>query len=170
MQKILKTSGFAVLLVILGVLTRVFPHPVNFTALGAVSLWSMSLFSSRRVALLIPMLALFLSDALLGFHSTMVWVYGSFLLIEVLSLVIEPQNSWGRTLLGSLCASLIFFVLTNLGVWFDGLLYPMTAEGFADCFAMAVPFLKNQVLGDLLFCFALGVVVRVVMKRAAVRV
>ena len=165
----LKASGFAVLLVTLGVLTRLFPHPVNFTALGAIALWSMTLFPSKAWAVLIPVIALLISDALIGFHSTMVWVYGSILFIATLSLVIQPKQSWGRTLLGSLSASLIFFVLTNLGVWLGGELYPMTTEGFFDCYAMAIPFLKNQIAGDLIFSFGFGLVAKYLLVQRRVQ-
>lgn len=95
----------------------------------------------------------------------MVWVYGAFLLIAALALWIQPRLSWGRAIAGSLAASLLFFVITNFGVWISGELYPRTAEGLSQCYIMALPFLKNQVAGDLFFTAAIGLVARALAER-----
>lgn len=162
----------AVGFVLVGVLTRLIPHPVNFTAVGALALWATTFFQDRRAAFAIPLAILILSDLVLGFHSTMVWVYGAFFFIAALALVIQPRLSWGRAIAGSLTASLLFFVITNFGVWVSGELYPMTAEGLSQCYIMALPFLKNQVAGDLFFTVAIGLVARALAERreAAARV
>lgn len=162
----------AMALVIFGVATRLAPHPVNFTALGALALWSTTLFRSRAWAFGVPLAVLLVSDLILGFHSTMIWVYGAFALIALISLWLEPRQSWLRAGAGSLLASLLFFALTNFGVWAAGELYPPTAEGLAQSYMMALPFLKNQVLGDLLYTGVLGFAVKALADRreaAAVR-
>ena len=148
-------------LVIVGVFTRLIPHPANFTALGALALWSTTLFPRRSWALAIPLGILVLSDMILGFHSTMLWVYGTFALIAFASFWIQPKVSWTRAISGSLCASLFFFVVTNFGVWLVDGLYPMTAEGLANCYVMALPFLKNQIAGDLFFTVLIGALIKV---------
>ena len=57
-----------------------------------------------------------------------------------------------------LCAasgSVVFFVSTNLAVWFFGTLYAKTAGGLAACFVAALPFFRNKMLGDLAFATVL---------------
>ena len=48
-------------------------------------------------------------------------------------------------------SSVIFFILTNLGVWY--LSYPKNVEGLITCFTLAVPFFINTILGDLFYSF-----------------
>ena len=50
-------------------------------------------------------------------------------------------------------SSIIFFILTNLGVWYLG--YPKNIEGFIACFTLALPFFVNTILGDLFYSFIL---------------
>ena len=147
-------------LIFFGVATRLIPHPANVTAIGALALWSTTLFRSRSVAILLPLLTLFVTDLILGFHSTVLWVYGAFACIGVLSIWLEPRVSWARTFAGSVIASLLFFGLTNFGVWLTGELYPMTSQGLEECYLMGVPFLRNQVWGDLLYSGVLGIAAR----------
>ncbi|MFN7728563.1 MAG: DUF6580 family putative transport protein [Bdellovibrio sp.] len=162
-----KRVGFfiAVGFVLLGVLTRLMPHPANFTAVGALALWATTLFQDRRAAFAIPIIILILSDFILGFHSTLFWVYGAFMLITALSLWIQPRASWMRTVAGSLTASLLFFFITNFGVWMSGQMYPMNVRGLSECFVMALPFLKNQMAGDLVFSGAIGLAARALAER-----
>lgn len=155
-----KAFFFAVALIILGILTRLIPHPSNFTALGAIALWSMTLIPSKKLALVIPLFALLLSDMWIGFHDQVGWVYGAFAIVAALSLWIEPRQSWGRTFGGSLVASAIFFLITNFGVWAQSGMYPMNAGGLLESYVMGLPFLKNQILGDLFYSGPIGVAIR----------
>ena len=152
-------------LVLLGVATRLVPHPANFTAIGALALWSTTLFESRKAAFAIPLLAMLISDLVLGLHPLLLWVYGAFMAISIISLWIEPRVSGSRAVAGSLAASLLFFALTNFGVWTQGQMYPMNASGLAECFAMGIPFLKNQIAGDLFYTVLLGAAARALAGR-----
>lgn len=166
-----KTFFAAVVLVVLGVLTRLAPHPANFTALGAIALWAMTLIPSRPLALVIPLFTLVLSDLWIGFHDQVGWVYGAFVVVAALSLWIQPRQSWGRTLGGSLIASLVFFFITNFGFWAQSGMYPMNAGGLLESYFAGLPFLKNQIAGDLFFSGVLGLVVRALIpgREAATR-
>ena len=149
-------SGWINLLVILIMiaavtLTRLIPHPSNFTAVGATALFAGFYFSKRGMALLVPVLALLFSDLLIGFHSTMFYVYAAVILSALLSFQFLKENSLLKTGLFSLGSSVIFFVVTNLGVWAQGSMYSMDLQGLIKCFVMAIPFFKNQILGDLVY-------------------
>jgi hypothetical protein len=131
--------------------SRLIPHPPNFTAVGALALFSGATLGRGRWGLVVPLLALLLSDAVLGFHSLMPVVYLAFGLIVLLgrklSQGLGPYAA--RLWAASFAASLIFFFISNVGVWF--FYYPRSLEGLSACFVAALPFFKNTLLGDLLF-------------------
>jgi hypothetical protein len=140
----------AIILVVIGVLSRLVPHGWNFTAIGAIALVSGLLVANRKLAVLTPVLALFISDIFIGFHDTMIYVYGAYALIAGVAIVFSSQRSFGKIILYSVASSLMFFVISNFGVWASGLLYPNNLSGLMDCYIMGVPFYRNQFLSDLI--------------------
>lgn len=134
--------------VVLAVFVRLAPHPPNFTPIVALALFGSTTFSNRIVGTLIPLIAMAISDLFLGFYSISIWVYGSFLAISLLGhywKTIKTKNI--------LISSLLFFIVTNFGVWLTG--YPKTIEGFVLCYTLAIPFLINAIAGDLFFSYIL---------------
>ena len=134
--------------IILAVLVRLIPHPPNFTPIIALSLFGSTTFRNKWVGLLLPILAMAISDLYLGFYSISIWVYSSFFLISLLGRYwknIKAKNI--------LISSSLFFIITNLGVWLSW--YPITIEGFLLCYTMAIPFFVNSILGDLFFSYLL---------------
>lgn len=139
-------------LLILGVAARLLPHPANFTPVAALALFGGYHFSKRQAALL-PLLTVFIVDIFLGgyYGPTMFYVYGSYLLFILIGQLVK-----GRRLLtlapATLASSLLFFIITNFGVWADPLFYyPHTLTGLLECYATALPFFRNTLLGDLFF-------------------
>lgn len=161
-------SLFIVALVVGTVLSRLLPHPANWTAAGALAIWSSTLFRDRWMALATPLAALFLSDLLLGFQNTfmtpwsasMFWVYGAYILLIALGMGLQPQKGAFRAIGTSVSGSLIFFLVTNFGTWASSGLYSHTSEGLSQCFVAALPFFSAQAMGDLVYC---GVFAGVVM-------
>ncbi len=143
----------------LAALSRFLPHYPNMTAIGAISLFSAYSFRQNKVlALLLPVVALLLTDLVLGFHATMIYVYGSTMATSLLALWFfkgdRQQSAFGTTTQSAALASvhsLLFFIVTNFGVWISSGWYPKTTEGLAQVYVMGLPFLFNQVLGDLLY-------------------
>lgn len=146
-------SHFALMFafIVITLLSRWLPHPPNMTAVGALALLSGALWGRRLWAPLVPLAVLFVSDLILGFHSTFVWVYAAFVLVALMGMAVKPQNGWGRSVMGAGLSSLIFFAISNFGVWMTGGLYPKTGAGLVECYVMALPFLQNQFAGDLIF-------------------
>jgi hypothetical protein len=139
----------------------------NFVPMGAVSLYAGARLP-RRWAWLVPVVAMALSDMLIGDGSTprpfFEWtrwtIYATFAAITLLGpLANLPKiGRWILPLL-PICSSLGFFVTSNLATWADGNLYPRTVAGLGTCFWMALPFLKNTILSDLIgtaVLFAVG--------------
>lgn len=132
------------LFVVFAVLLRLLPHPPNFAPITALAIFSGYNYRSKVLGVFIPLLAMAASDVFLGFSLITPWVYISFITISILSSYRKKVNI-NTTLLGSL----IFFTISNFGVWVIG--YPKTFEGLVLCYTMAIPFLINSVLGDLFF-------------------
>lgn len=131
--------------------SRLIPHPPNWTSITAVALFGGAYFSDKRLAFLVPLAALFLSDLILGFYSHMEVVYLSFALIVCIGLWLQKERSALHIAGAALASSVLFFVLTNFGVWAFGSLYPKTMAGLIACYVAAIPFFQNTLQGDLFF-------------------
>ena len=150
-------------LILAAVIFRIIPHPFNITPLIAVALFAGAKFQDKKWAIIIPVVSLFISDAILSYinhyellHSTILFTYGSILLIILVGRLLNSEKlNIGKTIELSLVSSLIFFVISNLGVWLFGNLYTLNMEGLIKCYVMAIPFNKFSWAGDLFFVFVL---------------
>lgn len=145
----------AVLLILLGTLSRLLPHPPNFVALGALALYAGARLP-RRYAVAAPLAAMALSDLFLDFGSgravfsvSRLTIYATFAAIALAGRLLSGRSSPGRLLLFSVAASALFFLTSNFAVWARGALYPSTLAGFLLCYAAAVPFFWNTLLADI---------------------
>lgn len=130
---------------VFAILFRLIPHPPNFTPITSLAIFGGIMFRNKWLGSILPLLVMMLSDIILGFSSITPWVYGSFILITILSSEINLNNV--------LRGSVVFFIITNFGVWLLG--YPQTLEGFLMCYTLAIPFFVNSLLGDLFFSYVL---------------
>ena len=137
----------------IGAVARLIPHPWNFTPLMAVGLYAGAKSTKLRTGVLVTVLALLLSDAVLGFYRGMWYVYAASLVPVLLGRFIK-KDSVGAIVPAALLSSLSFFAITNFMVWATGHLYPHTASGLSACFVAALPFYRNQLLGDLCYTVA----------------
>ena len=135
---------FVVWVIFFAILSRFLPHPPNFTPISAIALLSSKGFNNRWIVFLIPLVSLFISDLFLGLHSTLPFVYLSFILITLLGCYVDKVKI-GTVLL----SSTIFFLVSNFGVWL--LHYPNTIYGLFQCYLLALPFFLNTILGDLVY-------------------
>ena len=131
-------------LVVVALLTRLLPHPPNFAPITSIALFTGFHFVNKRLALFIPLICMFLTDLILGVHSLMPIIYLSFFLISMIGLKAKSLS------LGTvLSASSLFFIVSNLGVWY--FYYPLTWAGLSSCFILAIPFFINALMGDLFY-------------------
>lgn len=138
----------ALLLLAIGIAGRLVPHPWNVTPLIAVALLGGALLPLRW-AVGLPVVIAAASDILLGWHTTLPFTWAGFALAAGLGTWLR-RPSVGRVALGAVTASTVFFVVSNLGVWLVGGLYPATREGLAACFVAAIPFFRQMLIGDVL--------------------
>lgn len=142
----------AAFLVVLGVALRLIPHPWNLTPIGAVALFSGASFERKRWAFVTPLVAMFISDAVIGFHSLMPVVYASFALVVAIGfLVRERRNSPAAVGLGAVAGATLFYFTTNFAVWLMLGTYPMTIAGLAQCYVAGLPYYGTMLAADLIY-------------------
>jgi hypothetical protein len=133
---------------------------MNFTPVGAMALFGGCYFYDRWKAYLVPLLTLWISDLFLGyffysgewqlFYEGFWWIYASFALIVFIGSLIKKVKP-GSVIATSVLAALLHWIITDLGVWLDGRLYPLNTEGFIACYVAALPYLQNMLIGNLVF-------------------
>jgi len=130
---------------------RIAPHPWNFTPVGAMALFSGAVIKNRRLAFVVPLLALFLGDIFIGFHKLMPIVYASFLLSVAIGFWLRDRRTAGRISAATLLGAIQFFLVTNFAVWAFGLTYPRTSAGLVACYVAGIPFFWNTLAGDAVY-------------------
>lgn len=151
MSKIqVKTFTLIAIILVLGAY-RLLPHPFNVTPVMAMGLFAGTYFDKKWVAFVIPMISMFLADLVLGFHDTMVFVYGAILIAVSIGFLLRNSVSPLKVIGASVVGSMLFFVMTNFGVWYVSDYYAGTWEGLMTCYTMAIPFFQRTLFGDLLF-------------------
>jgi hypothetical protein len=168
-QKLSLRFSVIATLILMAAFSRVIPHMPNFSPLGAIGLFGAAHFSKRWQALLIPIAATWLSDLYINnvlyhqyypqftwFSSGFYWVYGTYLLITVVSFFIFRRDVTApRVLVGALTATALFFLITNFACWPGNPAYPQDFSGLLACYAAGIPFLKGTLYGDLFYSAAL---------------
>ena len=139
MKKISPNFWVLTLMVFVAAFVRLLPHPPNFAPIAAMALFGGAYFNKKSFAFAIPLIALFLTDLIIGIYSYAWVVYLSFALIVVLGIVMLKKVSVKNV------------VITNFGVWALGTLYPKTPVGLMESYIAAIPFFQNALIGDLFF-------------------
>ena len=130
---------------------RLIPHPPNFSPIAALALFGGASFASKRGAFLVPLVALFLSDLVLGFYTITPVIYGSFALITCLGFWLRQRQNIRRLAAASVAGAVLFFIVTNLGVWIFDSFYPKSITGLVECYVAGIPFFGNTLISDLLY-------------------
>jgi hypothetical protein len=145
------------------VISRLIPHWPNVTALGAAAILVPQWFRHNSWGLFIPIIALLISDAMLGFHSTMLFTYSALFLISAFSWLNPSDRSKPikQIFAWAMVASVSFYLITNFGEWFVGQMYPRTLSGLLQCYWMGLPFLGFETLGTV-FYLGVALVVRAI--------
>lgn len=152
-----------VVLIASAALLRLLPHPYHFVPITALAVFGGLRFGSRRDAVLVPLLALLVSDLARevlwrygvsvqwGLYRGMWVVYGTTALIALVARLSHGTRSPLAIATTTVSASCLFFLVTNFAVWAGGVLYPLTAAGLVECYVAAIPFFGYSMLGDLTY-------------------
>ena len=139
------------ILITLAVAIRFLPQPPNFTPVAALALFSGVFFRGRFAAMLAPLAVMMISDLFLGWHNTIPLVYLSFALMVLIGYSIRSRVTVGYVAGGGITGTMLFFIITNFGVWLAGSMYPKTLEGLAAAYIAAIPFLHYMLISTLLY-------------------
>jgi len=152
-------------LILIAALTRLLPHPPNFSPVEAIALFGGAYFASRAWAVIVPLAGMFISDLVLGvamggtyfeyFATPSFWVvYACIAITCVLGFGLRGKVTAPRVLGYSLAGSVLFFLLSNFGVWLSAQMvpgYPACTTGIVPCYVQAIPFFQWTVLGTLFY-------------------
>lgn len=141
-----KKQNLLIIFILIAVWFRLIPHPPNVTPITSLALFSGLMFQKRWLSILVPLVAMFLSDMVLGFGMISLWVYSAFIMITILGWMLNQMN-----VKSILLSSLIFFIVSNFGVWVMD--YPHTIQGLIMCYTLAIPFFGYSIIGDLVWGF-----------------
>ncbi len=165
-EKLIKRTGILSIMILLAALSRLLPHPHNFTPIGALALFGAAHFHRKELAFAIPFIAMWISDLLLNnliyakaypeFYTGFMfmgslWVYAAFFGIVLLGFWLLKKVNVSNLFIASISASVLFFLVTNFGSFIIDPMYPKNFVGLISAYTMGIPFFWNTLLGDLFF-------------------
>ena len=156
---ILKKEIFPISLILILAFARLIPHPPNFTPIIAVAIMSGYFFKNINLSFLVLIVAMLLSDLFIGFYENVFFVYASLLLITFVFYKISKKINFKNLFIYSFAGSLIFFIVSNFGVWVLGspgvnnIAYAKDFNGLVECYILAIPFFGNTFLSTLIFAY-----------------
>ena len=145
-----KNNFILTIFILVGVLTRVIPHPPNFTAIGAIALFGGACFIDKRLSFLVPVSIMLISDLILGYH-IMLSVYISFIIIVFLGFRLARKRTSMKVINTAIIASIIFFIITNFSVFLTSTLYSKNIIGLIECYTLAIPFFMNTLVANIFY-------------------
>ena len=160
-----KSIYIVLCLVSLLALSRLIPHPPNFTPVLGMAVFSGAILSKRLIAYLIPLIAMLLSDLYLGFHASMPIVYFSLAICVLIGTFIETRLSILSSLMGISFGVLAFFLITNFAVWYGSGMYEFSISGLMTCYFMGLPFVQNTFISSILYGMGALLIYDIISKR-----
>lgn len=163
-KKLIQSLVVSLLIIILA-FSRLIPHIPNFSPLGAICLFGAANFHRKWQAFFIPIFATWISDLYLNnyiynqgqedfiwFYQGFYWQYMSYVIIALLGLILfKSKINASKILGGAIGASLLFFFISNFGVWTIGGMYPKSFFGLINCYIAGLPFIKGTLIGNLFY-------------------
>ena len=152
-------------LVVLLALSRLIPHPPNFTPILGMAVFSGAIINRRFIAYLVPLTAMLLSDLYLGFHASMPIIYFSLAVCVLIGTFIEARVSILNSFLSISLGVLVFFLITNFMVWYGSGMYESSISGLMTCYFMGLPFVQNTFISSLLYGMGAFLIFDIINKR-----
>lgn len=143
---------FVISAILFAVVMRLVPHWPNFTPVAAIAIFGGVYINRKSLAFILPVIAMLLSDLIIGFHGTMIAVYAGMIIAAGIGMMLRNKVKAGNVLIASLSSSIIFFLITNFASWYTGLMpYSRDFAGLLQAYVAGVPFFNTAVLGDLFY-------------------
>ena len=151
---LIKKDFFSISLILILAFSRIIPHPPNFTPIITIAVMSGYLFRNIYLAIAMLLISMLLSDAFIGFYKNMFFVYISLIFIVYFFYKIDSKINFKNLFLFSIFGSVIFYLISNFGVWYFGGLYEKNFNGLIECYFLAIPFFKNTLISTIIFSYA----------------
>ena len=171
----LKKEFFPISLILILALARLIPHPPNFTPIIAVAIMSGYFFKNINLSFLILIVAMLVSDLFIGFYENVIFVYASLLFITFVFYKISNKINFKNLFIYSFAGSLIFFIVSNFGVWALGspgvhdIAYEKNLNGLVECYILAIPFFGNTFLSTVIFAYPAIFIYKTLAARSSSR-
>ena len=149
-----QSYSLPICLILILSLSRLIPHPSNFTPMLAVGVFSGFYFRNFLLGVLIVIFSMFLGDLYLGFHETMFFTYISLAVAVVFGLLIK-RLKFTEILFSGLASSVCFFIITNFGAWLTLGMYEKNFAGLLQSYVLAIPFFHNTLISTFLYLILL---------------
>lgn len=146
-MKLSNDEKLALVLIVLGAVSRLLHLPPNIAAVTGVTLLAGFALRNIWLALLVPIAAMSLADLVLGWYPGVVATYAGMAAGVFIARALLPKLTVLRLVGATFLASLAFFVLSNFGTWAEGW-YGYTWEGLVSCYIAAIPFWQNSLIAD----------------------
>ena len=143
-------------------ITRFVPHPPNFTSLIALSFYVPAFFGLRSLPIVLASFAV--TDLFIGLHSTIFFTWGSVLAIGLFSKYLS--KTFVNRILGSIIGALMFYLITNYGVWFLGM-YPSDLSGLVQSYVMGIPFFGYSLISTLIFGLLIEAIFKIIKFKSS---
>ena len=172
---ILKKEIFRISLITILAFARLIPHPPNFTPIIAVAIISGYFFKNFNLSILILLAAMLISDLFIGFYENIIFVYLSLIFITFIFHKISSNINFKNLFIYSFAGSVIFFVVSNFGVWALGspgvqdIAYEKSLSGLIQCYILAIPFFGNTLVSTLIFSYPAIFIYRSLAARSSAR-
>ena len=150
----LKKEVFPVSLILILAISRLIPHPENFTPIIAMAIMGGYVFRNLYLSFFVVLFSMLLSDFFIGFYSHMFFVYFSLFFLILVFFSLTKKINYKNLFIFSFLGSVIFFMISNFGVWIVGDLYERNIDGLIKCYFMAIPFFKNTFLSTIIFSYS----------------
>ena len=135
------------------VLSRIIPHPPNFTPILAGIIFLPFIKKDIKFSVFVPLGAMLISDFIIGMHSLMLWTYGPIIVLSLLSYYFSNDKA-SRIASLAIASPAVFYLMSNFGVWINSPMYTKDFSGLIQCYVNAIPFYANSAIACILFCSA----------------
>jgi hypothetical protein len=150
----LKKEIFPISLILILAFARLIPHPPNFTPIIAVAIMSSCFFRNMYLSFTVIIVSMLLADVFIGFYNNIFFVYLSLLLIVFIFFRINIKIKLQNLFIFGFLGSVIFFLISNFGVWILSGMYEKNLNGLAYCYFLALPFFLNTILSTIIFTYS----------------
>ena len=148
---ILRNNFFPISLIFALALSRLIPHPPNFTPIISVAILSSFFFKNINLSISVILISMFISDLLIGFHD---YIFFTYIPLVVIAIIFKEKIlKYKNILIYSIIGVIIFYLTSNFGVWFLGKNYEENIQGLISCYIAGLPFLKNSLISTIFYTY-----------------